>query len=63
MVSQLPQQTELGGFDDLQLRSVEERSLDDAALEVGPVDTVVGEVVFDADWSVERRQFESGHVP
>jgi len=55
--------TELGGFDDLELGTVEERSLDDAALEVRPVDTVVDEVVLDADWSVERRQFDGGHAP
>jgi len=56
-------QTELGGFDDVEVGTVEERPLDDAALEVRPVDAVVDEVVFDADRSIERRQFDGRHAP
>ena len=55
--------TELCWLDDVEVRPVEERPLDDAALEVGPVDAVVVEVVVDADRPVERRQFDGRHAP
>ena len=55
--------TELCWLDDVEVRPVEERPLDDAALEVGPVDAVVVEVIVDADRPVERRKFHGRHAP